>query len=186
MTKKSGIYTRGGDKGETSLLGGRRVPKFHPRIEAYGTIDELIAQTAMLRDMIGDEQIKGELLRILDLQMASASILAAECTDCPYSLPEIKEEDIKFLEKRIDEMDASLPRLTYFVIPGGDISVSQAHIVRTVCRRAERIILSISEEIEIENLIVKFYNRLSDYFFVLSRKISAILGIEQKPWNPGL
>lgn len=186
MAKKSGIYTRVGDRGETSLLGGRRVPKNHPRIEAYGTVDELMAHTTLLRDMVQDESIREDLLRILELEMSSASILAAESKDVQAGLPVILEEDIKFLEDRIDEMDASLPRLTSFIIPGGHVSISQAHVARTVCRRAERAILSLPGDGGTNEIIIKFYNRLSDYFFVLSRKIAAILDLEQKPWITGL
>lgn len=186
MIEKSSIYTKGGDRGETSLIGGKRVPKFHPRIEAYGTVDELMAHTTLLRDLLEDEQIRADLLRILDIQMSTASVLAADCKDCPVNLPEIKENAILFLEERIDEMDASLDPLTSFVIPGGHPAVSQAHVARTVCRRTERTILSLPGDIEIEENVLKFYNRLSDYFFVLSRKIAAIFGIEQMPWKQGL
>jgi len=186
MVKKSGIYTKVGDRGRTSLLGGRIVAKNHPRIEAYGNVDELMAHTTLLRDMVGDESIKDDLLRILDLEMSTASILAAESSDYKDRLPVIGDKDIRFLEERIDEMDASLPHLTSFVIPGGHMSVSQAHVARTVCRRVERTIAGLQGENKSDEMILKFYNRLSDYFFVLSRKISSILGIEQKPWNTGL
>ena len=198
MNKKSTIYTKTGDKGETALIGGKRVPKFHPRIEAYGSVDELMAHTTMLRDLLDEwdraqdspvpeaAAISDDLLRILDIQMSTASHLAADCKDCPVSLPEIKEAEVEYLEVKIDEMDASLPPLTSFLIPGGHPVVAQAHIVRTVCRRVERSILKISEEFEIEDIILRYFNRMSDYFFVLSRKISAILGIIQKPWKPGL
>lgn len=186
MVKKSGIYTRVGDRGRTSLLGGRMVAKNHPRIDAYGTVDELMAHTSLLRDMVRDESIRDDLLRILDLEMSTASILAAESTDFQEGLPVIGDKDIRFLEERIDEMDAALPRLTSFVIPGGHISVSQAHVARTVCRRVERTVAGLQGEEKTDEMILKFYNRLSDYFFVLSRKISSILDIEQKPWNTGL
>jgi len=198
MNKKSTIYTKTGDKGETALIGGKRVPKYHPRIEAYGSVDELMAQTTMLRDLFNawvNEQdspsdeamaIADDLLRILDIQMSAASLLAADCDDCPVPLPEIKEAEVAFLEEKIDQMDASLEPLTSFVIPGGHPVVAQAHIVRTVCRRVERSILKLSEDIEIEDIIVRYFNRMSDYFFVLSRKIAFILGIVQKPWKPGL
>ena len=183
MAEKSGIYTKGGDRGETSLIGGKRVPKFHPRIEAYGSVDELMAHTSMLRDMVNDAQIREDLLRILDIQMSTASILAADCKDCPVILPEVTERDVLFLEERIDAYDASMEPLNSFIIPGGHPAVSQAHIARTVCRRTERTILSLSQNIEVDEIILKFYNRLSDYLFVLSRKIASILGIEQKPWK---
>lgn len=186
MVKKSNIYTGGGDKGETSLLGGKRVPKFHSRIRAYGSVDELMAHTAMLRDMVEDAPIKADLLTILDIMMATASILASDCEDCPVTLPEFGKAEVLFLESRIDDMDASLKPLTSFLIPGGHPAVSQAHIARTVCRRAEREISELAREASVDEEIIRFYNRLSDYFFVLSRKIAHLLGIEQKPWNPKL
>ena len=186
MTKKSSIYTKGGDRGETSLLGGKRVPKFHPRIEAYGTVDELMAHTSLLRDMISDPELQSDLLHILDTEMATASVLAADCDDCPVALPEIGEEAIAFLEEKIDQMDATLEPLTSFVIPGGDPAVSQAHVARTVCRRAERSILRLTQEVQVDDHILVFYNRLSDYFFVISRKIASLIGLQQKPWKSGL
>ncbi|MCK4880440.1 MAG: cob(I)yrinic acid a,c-diamide adenosyltransferase [Bacteroidales bacterium] len=184
--KRSGIYTKGGDKGKTSLIGGRRVPKYHSRIEAYGTVDELMAHTTMLRDLVKDVQIRDELLTILNIQMATASVLAADCDDCPLEIPVVGDEQVSFLETKIDEMDASLEPLTSFVIPGGDPAVSQAHIARTVCRRTERTILKLAQDVNIQEDIIRFYNRLSDYFFVLSRKIAHLSGVRQEPWNPGL
>lgn len=183
MSMKSGIYTRGGDKGKTSLIGGSRVPKYHPGIEACGSVDELMAHTSMLRDLVNDPSLKEDLLTILEIQMATASILAADCDDCPEKLPVIGEKQVAFLETRIDEMDASLEPLKFFVIPGGDPSISQAHIARTVCRRAERTILRAMQEITIDENVLRFYNRLSDYFFVFSRKIASQMGIEQIPWK---
>ncbi|RLD58856.1 MAG: cob(I)yrinic acid a,c-diamide adenosyltransferase [Bacteroidetes bacterium] len=184
--KKSGIYTKGGDKGKTSLIGGRRVPKFHARIEAYGTVDELMAHTTMLRDLVKDVQIRDDLLSILNIQMATASVLAADCDDCPLEIPVVGDEQVSFLEAKIDEMDASLEPLSSFLIPGGDLAVSQAHIARTVCRRTERCILKLAQDVNIQEDIIRFYNRLSDYFFVLSRKIAHLSGLKQEPWNPGL
>lgn len=183
MNRKSGIYTKGGDKGETSLIGGDRVPKYHPRIEAYGSVDELMAHTSMLRDLVDDPSLKEDLLTILDIQMATASILAAGCDDCLEKLPGIGEKQVEFLERRIDEMDALLETLKSFVIPGGHPSVSQAHIARTVCRRTERAILRAMQEISVDEVVVRFYNRLSDYFFVVSRKIASQMGIEQMQWK---
>jgi len=186
MTKKSGIYTKGGDRGETSLIGGKRVPKFDPRIEAYGSVDELMAHTSLLRDLVEDAELKSDLLTILDIQMSTASILAADCDDCPVKLPEVGDAQVKFLEEKIDEMDASLEPLTSFVIPGGHLAVSQAHVARTVCRRAERAILKLGKETAVDEEIIAFYNRLSDYFFVVSRKIASLMGLQQKPWKSGL
>ncbi len=186
MTKKSGIYTKGGDTGHTSLIGGNRVPKFDPRIEAYGSVDELMAHTSMLRDLVEDPDLRSDLLTILDIEMSTASLLAAECDECPADLPEIGDTQVSFLERRIDEIDATLEPLTSFVLPGGHPAVSQAHIARTVCRRAERAILRLREEKPVDEAIVIFYNRLSDYFFVVSRKIASLLGLRQKLWKSGL
>jgi cob(I)alamin adenosyltransferase len=118
--------------------------------------------------------------------MATASVLAADCDDCPVAIPVVGEEQVSFLETKIDEMDATLEPLTSFLIPGGHPAVSQAHVARTVCRRTERIILKLSQEVNIQEDVLKFYNRLSDYFFVLSRKIAQLLGLRQAPWKPGL
>ena len=183
MTGKSGIYTRGGDKGKTSLISGRRVPKYHSRIESYGAVDELMAHTSLLRDMVEDEGVRKELMSILNIQMATASVLAADCDDCPVEIPVVGQEHVAFLEERIDIMDAQLEPLTSFVIPGGHPAVSQAHVARTVCRRTERIILKLAQEVNIQEDIIRFYNRLSDYFFVLSRHIAKLSGIRQEPWN---
>jgi cob(I)alamin adenosyltransferase len=140
----------------------------------------------MLRDLVRNEKIRDDLLTILNIQMATASVLAAECNHCPVEIPVVGGEQVSFLESRIDEMDASLEPLTSFIIPGGDPAVSQAHIARTVCRRAERRILKLAQDVTIQEDIIQFYNRLSDYFFVLSRKIADLSGIRQEPWNPVL
>jgi len=183
MSRKSGIYTKGGDRGETSLIGGRRVPKYHPRIEAFGSVDELMAHTSKLRDLVDDPSLKADLLTILDTQMASTSMLAIEGEELPDGIPQVGTEQVLFLEKRIDQMEASMESLNSFIIPGGDPAVSQAHIARTVCRRTERTILRLIQEVPIDAAIVQFYNRLSDYFFVFSRKIADLKGVKQKPWK---
>jgi len=136
--------------------------------------------------MIKDAQIREDLLTILHIQMATASVLAADCDDCPVEIPVVGDDQVTFLEKKIDEMDASLVPLTSFIIPGGDPAVSQAHIARTVCRRTERTILRLAQDVNIQEDILRFYNRLSDYFFVLSRKIAQLSGVSQEPWNQGL
>jgi cob(I)alamin adenosyltransferase len=145
-----------------------------------------MAHTTMLRDLVKDVQIRDELLSILNIQMATASVLAADCDDCPLEIPVVGEEQVSFLEARIDEMDASLEPLSSFLIPGGDLAVSQAHIARTVCRRTERCILKLAQDVNIQEDIISFYNRLSDYFFVLSRKIAHMNGVKQEAWNPSL
>lgn len=145
-----------------------------------------MAHTTMLRDLVQDEQIREELLSILNIQMATASVLAADCDDCPVEIPVVGDKQVAFLEERIDAMDASMEPLRSFIIPGGSQSVSQAHIARTVCRRCERTILKLAQDVNIQEDIIRFYNRLSDYFFVLSRKIAQLSGLKQEPWNPGL
>ncbi len=184
MSKKSNIYTKGGDKGETSLLGGKRVPKYHIRIEAYGTVDELMAHTALLRDQIpaGKEEVRADLLLILGYLMSAASVLAADCENCKDNLPEVTEENITYLENAIDKMDERLEPLTSFVLPGGHPVVSQAHVARTVCRRAERMILRLASMEEVDDRIIRFFNRLSDYYFVLSRELACFFKVRQIPW----
>ena len=145
-----------------------------------------MAHTTMLRDLVKDVQIRDDLLSILNIQMATASVLAADCDDCPLEIPVVGDEQVSFLEAKIDEMDASLEPLSSFLIPGGDLAVSQAHIARTVCRRTERCILKLAQDVNIQEDIIRFYNRLSDYFFVLSRKIAHLSGLKQEPWNPSL
>lgn len=145
-----------------------------------------MAHTSMLRDLVDDPHLKEDLLTIMDVQMISSSMLAADFDEMPEGMPGIKADHIVFLEKRIDEMDASLEVLTSFVLPGGHPAISQAHIARTVCRRTERIILRLNEKSEINPLILQFYNRLSDYLFVASRKIASLKGIKQQPWKSDL
>ncbi len=140
----------------------------------------------MLRDLIEDEQLKAELLIILDIQMVTASMLAADFEVMPAGLPVMDREQVEFLENRIDEMDASLEPLVSFVIPGGHPAISQAHIARTVCRRTEISILKLQENHPVDEALIQFYNRLSDYFFVISRKIADVKGIKQMPWKSEL
>jgi cob(I)alamin adenosyltransferase len=180
------IYTRTGDKGNTTLIGGKKVPKTHIRIEAYGTVDELIANTGMLRDMSKNEDINRFLLEVQDRLMTCAAILAADCDDCMVKIPEIKESDITSLEKAIDEMELSLPVLSSFVLPGGHIVSSQCQIARTICRRAERQIIRLSAELFVPETVIKYVNRLSDYLFVLARKVLHDFNKEDIPWKPKL
>ncbi len=182
--KRSTIYTKGGDKGMTSLLGGKRVSKYHQKIEAYGTVDELMAHTALLMDQTSDEVIKAQLLRILDKLMSAASVIAADGNDLPANMPSVTEDDVVFLEKSIDQMDHLLPPLQNFILPGGNIASSQAHVSRTVCRRAERIILKLNETDPVKQIIIKFFNRLSDYYFLLSRMLAYNSGAPEIPWKP--
>ena len=178
------IYTKGGDKGNTSLLGGTRVPKYHDRIEAYGTIDELSAFVGMLRDQHISCYYKDNLLSILEKLFIIESNLASDKAAKTSSLPMIREKDISFLEKQIDEMNELLPELKMFILPGGHPIVSYCHICRTICRRAERFTIKLSKDLEVDDLIIKYLNRLSDYFFVLGRKLSLDLKVKEVLWNP--
>jgi cob(I)alamin adenosyltransferase len=180
------IYTRTGDKGKTTLVSGKPVPKTHVRIEAYGTVDELIAHIGMLRDMTEDDTLRAFLLDVQDRLMTCAAILASDCEDCQVRIPEIREADILDLESAIDLMEASLPILKSFVLPGGHVISSQCHIARTVCRRAERQIIRLSSELFVPDTVIKYINRLSDYLFVLARKVLRDLQKEDIPWKPKL
>ncbi len=177
------IYTKTGDLGETSLLGGRRVPKHHLKIEAYGTADELNAFIGQLRDHEISSAHKEVLLRIQETVFVAEALLACDEGCKPESLPGISEGDVLFLEKEIDLMNEALPALSHFIIPGGDPAVSAAHVCRCVCRRAERVITHLSENDTVDDLLVKFFNRLSDYFFVLSRKIAMEQGVKDVEWK---
>jgi cob(I)alamin adenosyltransferase len=177
------IYTKTGDKGETSLIGGKRVPKFHLRIEAYGTLDELNAFIGLVRDQDIDTKIKDVLLKIQNVIFTAESQLALDPeAKTVKKLPEIKAADILLLETEIDTMNDELPVLTKFLLPGGHPVVSYCHIARTVCRRAERIVIKLSREEKVDDTILRFLNRLSDYLFILSRKLTKDLGIDELHW----
>lgn len=177
------IYTRLGDKGETSLLGGSRVPKYHIRIEAYGTIDELNSFIGVVRDMEISKEYQKVLLRIQQDLFVAESILASDDQSLLETLPNLKEEDIIFLENKIDEMNQVLPELRHFILPGGHPTVSAAHVARCVCRRAERIIIALSEQSHVPPVIITYFNRLSDYLFVLSRKLAYDNGVDDVIWK---
>lgn len=178
------IYTKTGDKGTTSLIGGTRVPKYHERIEAYGTVDELIAYIGLIRDQKIEETIKNNLIEIQDRLMTCASILATDCDNCDVKIPELYDSDIAFLEKEIDKMEQQLPPLRSFILPGGHATVSFCHIARNVCRRAERFAIKVSDQYKNSEMVVQYMNRLSDFLFVLSRKLSLDLYAEEIPWKP--
>jgi cob(I)alamin adenosyltransferase len=180
------IYTRSGDKGTTSLVGGKRVQKSNLRIEAYGTVDELICHIGLLRDQGSTGMDQQWLIRIQDRLMVCAAILASDCEDCRVKIPEIQPSDIKELEDAIDVMEKELPVLTSFILPGGHTVSSIAQIARTVCRRAERRIVEASAKHFVPDIVLQYINRLSDFLFVLSRKLLIDnQGIELK-WNSGL
>jgi len=184
--KKMKVYTRKGDKGTTGLIGGTRVPKFSLRIEAYGTIDELNSYIGLLRDKILTDNFKVELIEIQDRLFTLGSLLAQEPEKTSMKLPEIYQTDIEFLENSIDTMEESLPPMKSFILPGGHETVSFCHIARCVCRRAERLVTELSQETKIDELILAYLNRLSDYLFVYSRLISQTLNAEEILWKPRL
>jgi cob(I)alamin adenosyltransferase len=177
------IYTKKGDKGETSLIGGKRVKKSHARLHAYGTVDELNSYVGLLCDSIEDKKIRKELLEIQDRLFTLGSLLAAT-PDSKMKLPSLNDSDIKNLENSIDTMNEELPEMRSFVLPGGHKTVSICHITRTICRRAERWTIALNENESIDHLIPAYLNRLSDYFFVLARYMSKILNVSENPWNP--
>ena len=176
------IYTKTGDKGKTSLLGGGRVAKYHLRIEAYGTVDELNSQIGVLRSLEIDAASKEVLIRIQTFLFTAGSQLASEPGKNKIKIPKLKADAVTFLETGIDKMQEDLPPMRNFVLPGGHPAVAAAHMARCVCRRAERIVLHLKDESEVPDPIPVFLNRLSDFLFVLSRKLSKDLGIEEIPW----
>lgn len=163
------IYTKKGDKGKTSLLGGKRVPKYHIRVEAYGTIDELKSYLALVYDYQSKDIIKNKVCFIQEKLFRIEALIACDDKALYKNLPQISEEDVEFLEFEIDSMNKELPELKNFIIPGGNISSSHAHVARCICRRAERLVVKLSEKIPIEDILIKYLNRLSDYLFVLAR-----------------
>lgn len=182
----SKIYTKTGDKGKTSLIGGTKVPKSHIRIETYGTVDELNSFTGALGDEISDPQIRKIIKEIQDRLFTLGSSLACDPEKEPgLKLPCLKEEDVLLLEKEMDKMEETLPPLKSFLLPGGHPAVSKAHIARCVCRRAERYCVNMMEqELFIDPLVIKYLNRLSDYFFVLSRYLGHLLQVKEIEWKP--
>ncbi len=185
------IYTKTGDKGTTALFGGTRVPKHHIRIESYGTVDELNSHIGLLRDQQVDEKTKKSLMRIQDRLFTIGSILATDPEKARLksgkerlNIPKIEQADIEFLEKEIDRMNEDLPEMTNFILPGGHQSVSFCHIARCVCRRAERMATALYEIEAFEEEVLQYINRLSDYLFVLARKLSKDLQAEEIKWIP--
>jgi len=185
MPEEFKIYTKTGDKGQTSLIGGTRVPKYHPRIEAYGTIDELKSYIGLVRDQEVSDDIRELLLEIQDRLFTIESQLAYDPkTELSRPLPEIDESDIVRLEKAIDDMNTELEPLASFILPGGHVAVSHCHVARCICRRAERITIRLSEVHPVDALNIKYLNRLSDYLLVLARKIGKDLNAPENPWKP--
>jgi cob(I)alamin adenosyltransferase len=178
------IYTKTGDKGTTSLLGGRRVSKGHLRIEAYGTVDELNSWMGLLRDESPSDERKHLISEVQERLFTLGSHLALDDAQSKIKVPDLSKKDIELLETSMDAMEAELPALKNFILPGGHIAVSHAHIARCVCRRAERQVIRLSEEAAIDELIIQYLNRLSDYLFMLSRMIAVEVKADEIPWKP--
>lgn len=181
MTKK--IYTKTGDRGETSLFGGLRLPKSHLRIDSYGTLDELNAYLGVVRDAMEDSTYNEEIKYIQDRLFTVGSHLASD-PGKDMLLPDISEDDITALEKSIDKMNLELPELKHFILPGGNSQASFLHVARCVCRRAERRVVELSLQDNVDKDIIRYLNRLSDYLFVLSRYVSFKNGAEETKWFP--
>ncbi len=177
------IYTLTGDDGTTSLSGGRRVLKHSLRVEAYGTVDELIAWIGLLRDSKENSGRKDILIYIQDQLMRTAAALSYDCENSNSKLILPDSNCLSVVETEIDRMEETLPKLRSFILPGGNTIVSYCHIARCVCRRAERSVLRLNQDEESPEIVHKFLNRLSDYLFVLSRKIALELDIEEVKWQ---
>lgn len=185
------IYTKTGDKGTTSLFSGTRVPKHHIRIESYGTIDELNSHIGLVKDQEIQPETLDILNRVQDRLFTIGSTMATEPEKATLksgkprlNIPSISEEDILLLENEMDKMNEVLPEMTHFVLPGGHQAVSFCHIARCVCRRAERIATALYEISPFDELVLKYLNRLSDYLFVLARKLSKDLHAKEVKWIP--
>lgn len=180
------IYTKTGDKGTTSLFGGKRVAKHNIRIDSYGTVDELNAHLGLVRDQDLDEDSKAGLISIQEKLFTLGAILASEPGKASNAtkVPKLKEEDIQFLEKEIDRMNEELPKMTHFVLPGGHTAVSHCHVARTVCRRAERICTALFNLEPFDEKVLQYLNRLSDYLFVMARCIAKQKNANEVKWIP--
>ena len=186
------VYTKTGDSGTTALFGGTRVPKDHIRIESYGTVDELNSWIGLIRDQEMNALYKNVLIRIQDRLFTVGAILATppdkevlKNGKQRLDIPRISEDDIALLENEIDRMEDSLPPMTHFVLPGGHTTVSYCHITRCVCRRAERLSVHLDHNQPVDPLVLKYLNRLSDYLFVLARRLTADLRADEVKWIPG-
>ncbi|MDP3353115.1 MAG: cob(I)yrinic acid a,c-diamide adenosyltransferase [Flavobacteriaceae bacterium] len=185
------IYTKTGDKGKTSLIGGKRVSKSNLRIEAYGTIDELNSHIGFLKDQSIDLHSTDVLLSIQNNLFSIGTLLAIDpenekfqSKENPYSNLNITEEDITVLEQEMDNFNKIIPKLEHFILPGGHPTVSICHICRTICRKAERICVALNEESAVSEHLIIYLNRLSDYFFVLARKLTFDFGVSEIKWEP--
>lgn len=180
------IYTKTGDKGETSLIGGTRVPKFHLRIECYGTVDELNSYIGLIQCQEINPHAQQILKEVQDRLFTIGSSLAADPEKSRMKIPDLKPEDISLLETEMDSMNEVLPELKNFVLPGGNTIVSYCHIARCICRRAERLTVHLASQSFVDNQITVYLNRLSDYLFVLARKVSFDLKCDENIWLPRL
>lgn len=180
------IYTRKGDQGQTSLIGGTRVSKAHLRIEAYGTVDELNSYLGWLRDLCNGILPADTLIEIQDRLFTIGSLLAADPENSKMKLPELSESDVTFLESEMDKMDSELPEMKSFILPGGHQAVSCAHVARCVARRAERCVVLLAENENVDTIIIKYLNRLSDYLFVLARFLAHKTNATETPWKARL
>lgn len=180
------IYTKTGDLGKTSLIGGTKVPKSHIRIDTYGTVDELNSYIGLVSDMFIHPPTNTIFKEIQDRLFTVGSSLACDPDKEPLmKIPDLKETDIALLEKEIDGMNEVLPPMKFFVLPGGNTAISTAHVARCVCRRAERCCVNMQEqELFVDPLVIKYLNRLSDYLFVVSRFIAHTLQVNEIPWKP--
>jgi cob(I)alamin adenosyltransferase len=180
------IYTKTGDGGKTSLIGGTKVPKSHIRIETYGTVDELNSYIGLVSDHSTNPHYKSLFKEIQDRLFTIGSSLACDPEKEPLmKIPDLKEADILLLEQEIDKMNEVLPPMKFFILPGGHVAISTTHIARCVCRRAERLCVNMQvQEIFVEPLVIKYINRLSDYLFVYARYLGHELGVDEIPWKP--
>lgn len=180
------IYTKTGDKGLTSLIGGTRVPKFHLRIECYGTVDELNSYIGLIQcqEINTDDQIF--LKEIQDRLFTIGASLAADPEKSKMKIPDLFESDVILLEERMDQMNEILPDLKHFILPGGNTTVSYCHIARCICRRAERLTVQLASESIVDEKMTVYLNRLSDYLFVLARKLNLDAGTQENIWIPRL
>ena len=179
------IYTKTGDKGTTSLIGGTKVSKSNIRIESYGTVDELNSWIGVISDSINDSQTRLTFKEIQDRLFTIGSSLACDPEkESKLKLPDLHESDVAFLESKIDRMNEVLQPMQAFILPGGATAVSFAHVARCVCRRAERICVAMQvENMDIQPLVIMYLNRLSDYLFVVARYISHLLQVEEVQWK---
>jgi cob(I)alamin adenosyltransferase len=180
------IYTKIGDKGNTSLIGGTKVPKSDLRIETYGTVDELNSWIGLINDQLNSDEFRNELKGIQDRLFTIGSALACDEEKEPRMiLPDLLESDVQLLEIKIDEMTDQLPPMKSFILPGGHVTISSIHVCRCVCRRTERLAVAMQQNgLFVEPLVIQYLNRLSDYLFVLARYAAQKIGVIEIPWKP--